>query len=182
MSGDIQTFIIGRRRVTVDYEELYDLIFDAPYEFCAWLLDNETWRDLDQVCWGFHIDHVQMLGEWAEQEVAKLPEEIRHPVDGTVRDIPTLLRYLAAALPWKVANYRYNKAQDAHGEHPPTIATEEAVRAAAKVLIDAALGYPPPYRDSMMRRTLAWTDYVDRAWLQGLHIPPPWGRRKGQPS
>lgn len=178
MSDDIETFIIGERRVTVDYEELYDLIFDAPYEFCAWLLEHEGWRDLDQVCWAFHIDHVQMLGEWAEQEVAKLPEEIRHPVDGTVRDIPTLLRYLAAALPWKVANKRFLDAQDEYESHAPTIANEEAVRAAGKDLLDAALGYPPPYRDVMVRRTLAWTDYVDRAWIQGLNIPPPWGRRR----
>jgi hypothetical protein len=27
-----------------------------------------------------------------------LPEEIRHPIEGTVRDMPSLIRFLAAAL------------------------------------------------------------------------------------
>jgi hypothetical protein len=89
--------------------------------------------------------------------------------------MPTLIRYLGAALPWKVANRKLDEAFMAHTEDAPTLATEEAVRAAAKNLIDAALDYPPPYRDDMVQRSLVWADFVDRAWLQGLNIPTPWG-------
>ena len=173
-----ETFHFGDREVTVDMNEFYDMIFEAPYDFCAWLLEHEAWRDLDQVCQGFHIDHVEMLGQWAAQEMAKLPKESRNLVDGTVKDLPTLLRFLAGACPWMVANDRLNQANFEHAEAAPTIASEEKVCAAAKSLIDAALGYPPPYRDCMVQRSLAWADFVDRRWLQGLNIPPPWGRPK----
>jgi len=98
------TFRFGEDRVTVVEDLYYDLIFDAPFAWCEWLLKHNGWRYLDEACWFLHPDHVKMLGDWATIEVEKLPEEIRHPIDGTVRDIPTLIRYLAAALPWKVAN------------------------------------------------------------------------------
>ena len=169
------SFLFGDHRVIVNSEAYYDLIFVAPYEWCQFLLDHNGWRYLDEACHVFHRDHVEMLAEWAAIEVEKLPEEIRHPIDGTVRDIPTLIRFLAAALPWKIANRKLDEAHMAYSEEAPTFASEQAVRSAAKDLIDAALEYPPPYRDNMVQRSLIWTDFVDRAWLQGLNIPTPWG-------
>jgi hypothetical protein len=175
MSADVpETFRFGDRRVTVDLNDFYDLLFEAPDEFCDWLLEHEAWRDLGEVCRCFHIDHVAMLGDWAARELAQLPEEIRHPVDGTVRDRSTLLRLLAGACPWMVANDKLNQARWDYDESAPTIAAEEAVRAAARDLIDAALGYPPPYRDGMVQQSMVWADFVDRRWLQGLNIPVPW--------
>ena len=175
----MDTLRFGKNRVTVDFYAYYDLIFFAPYEWCQFLLYHKGWCYPDEACCWFHDDHVDMLAEWAVIEAEKLPEEIRHPVDGTVRDIPTLIRYLAAALPWKVANRKLSDAHNDYADGAPTIAGEEAVRAAAKNLIDAALDYPPPYRDNMVRRSLIWTDFVDRAWLQGLNIPTPWGISRG---
>lgn len=169
------SFLFGDHRVTVTAEAYYDLIFFAPYEWCQFLLDHNGWRYLDEACHVFHRDHVKMLADWAAIEVEKLPEEIRHPKDGTVRDIPTLIRFLAAALPWKIANRKLDDAHNDYADGEPTFASEQAVRAAAKDLIDAALEYPPPYRDNMVQRSLIWTDFVDRAWLQGLNIPTPWG-------
>ncbi|HEY1768825.1 MAG TPA: hypothetical protein VGG02_01040 [Chthoniobacterales bacterium] len=167
------TFYFGEEVVTVDVNIFNDYIFEDPYRFCDWLLEYQGWRYLDHACENFHIDDVQMLATWAEAEAAKLPEEIRNPVDGTVHDLPTVVRFLAGALPWKLANHRFTDAYDVYLDEPPTIAGEEAVRAAAKELISAALGLPPPYRDSMVKRSLVWTDFVDRRWLQGLNIPPP---------
>lgn len=175
----LDTLHFGKHQVTVGFEAYYDLIFLAPYEWCQFLLDHDGWRYLDEACCWFHQDHVDMLADWATNEIEKQPEEIRHPIDGTVRDIPTLIRYLAAALPWKVANRKLDEAHNRHCDDVPTIASEEAVRAAAKDLINAALEYPPPYRDNMVQRSLIWTDFVDRAWLQGLNIPTPWGTRRG---
>lgn len=97
------SFRFGDHRVTVICEAYYDLIFFARYEWCQFLLDHNGWRYLDEACRSFHSDHVDMLTEWAAIELEKLPEEIRHPIDGTVRDMPTLIRFLAAALHWKVA-------------------------------------------------------------------------------
>jgi hypothetical protein len=170
-----ETFRFGDHRVTVIFEAYYDLIFYAPYVWCEFLLDHNGWRYLDEACICFHDDHVQMLAEWAATELEKLPEEIRQPIDGTVHDIPTLIRYLAAALSWKVANTKLGNAHNDYAEGEPTFAAQQVVRAAAKDLIDAALDYPPPYRDSMVQRSLMWADFVDRAWLQGLNIPTPWG-------
>ncbi len=169
------TFRFGTHQVTVSSDAYYDLIFYAPYDWCQFLLDHQGWRYLDDACQFFHQDHVAMLAEWAAIELEKLPEEIRRPIDGTVRDIPTLIRYLAAALAWKVANTKLGDAYDDYAEGEPTFAAKQAVRAAAMDLIDAALDYPSPYRDNMVQRSLMWTDFVDRAWLQGLNIPTPWG-------
>lgn len=183
MSDDVpRTFHFGDHYVTVDSNEFYDLIFEDPYGFCAWLLEHEGWCYLSQVCEEFHTDHVKMIGDWAEQEVKKLPEAIQHPQDGTVRDVPTLLRYLAGACHWIAANRRLDDANANYREDAPTIETEEAVRAAAKELIETALEYPPPYRDRMVQCSLAWADFVDRRWLQGLNIPPPWGSPKRPPQ
>jgi len=85
-----------------------------------------------------------------------------------------------ATLGWRRES-RWDSGQIVRGPFAGLSPTAPA-RAAAKDLIDAALGYPPPYRDNMMQRTLLWTDYVDRAYWQGWHIPPPWGRRKVGPS
>jgi hypothetical protein len=174
------TFHFGDRTVEVDFNDYYDLFFE-PYDYCDWLLEHHAWRNLDHACEGFHIDHVEMFGQWAAQEVAKLPEEYRNPVDGTVRDVPSLIRFLAGAFPWMVANHKLNQA-NAH-LHELDAEAEAAVRAAAKELIDAALGYPPPYRDNMVSRSMVWADFVDRRWLQGLRIPLPWAphRSAGDP-
>ena len=174
-----ETFRFGDHRVTITDDLYYDLIFNVPYAWCDWLLEHNGWRYLDEACRWLHPDHVKMLADWATTAVEKLPDEIRHPIDGTVHDVPTLIRYLAAALPWKVANRKLDEAHLRHGSDVPTIASEESVRAAAKDLIDAALEYPPPYRDNMVQRSLIWTDFIDRAWLQGLNIPTPWGTRRG---
>jgi hypothetical protein len=172
----LEEFRFGDRHVTISCDEYWDLVFPWPELFCEWLLANGGWRNLDEACWPLHPDHVQMLAEWAMKKAAKLPPELRQPVDGTVRDFGTLLRYLAAAFSWKAANHRLEQALNQYDESAPTIATEEAVREAGKALIDAALEYPPPYRDGMVRRSLAWADFVDRRWVQGLNIPPPWCR------
>lgn len=37
-------------------------------------------------------------------------------------------------------------------------ASEEAVRAAAKSLINTALGYAPPHREAIVQRSLVWTE------------------------
>lgn len=171
----MDTLHFGTNRVTVNSDGYCDLIFEDPYEWCQFLLDHDGWAYPDEACRWFHCDHVEMLAKWAVIEADKLPEEIRHPADGTVRDIPTLVRYLAAALSWKVANRKLSEANLEFENEAPTIEGEDKVRAAAKVLIDASLFYPPPYRDIMVQRSLVWADFVDRAWLQGLNIPPPWG-------
>ena len=176
----LDTFRFGGHQVTIRDDLYDDMIFFAQEAWCAWLLEHNGWRDLDEACRWLHPDHVAMLAEWATTEVEKLPEEIRHPKDGTVRDVPTLIRYLAAALPWKVANRKLDEAHIRHSSDVPTIVSEEAVRAAAKDLIDAALEYPPPYRDNMVQRSLIWTDFIDRAWLQGLNIPTPWGTSRSR--
>lgn len=175
MSADCShTFNFGGKHVIVDENDFYDLIFEDQYEFCRWLLRHDGWRYLDHACEMFHPNHVAMLGEWAIEACADLPDEIRNPVDGTVRDQSSLIRFLAGALPWMVANGKLTAAHNEYLAHAPTVAAEEAVRVAARDLIDAALGYPPPYREVMVRRSLVWADFVDRRWLQGLNIPPPW--------
>ena len=138
-----ETFRFGEHRVTITDDLYYDLIFNLPYAWCQFLLDHDGWGYLDEACCGFHQDHVDMLADWATMEAEKLPEKIRNPIDRTVRDIPTLIRYLAAALPWKVANRKLDEAHNRQCDDVPTIASEEAVRAAAKDLINAALEYPP---------------------------------------
>lgn len=140
----LDTFLFGGHQVTIRDDLYDDMIFFAQDAWCDWLLEHNGWRYLDEACRWLHPDHVQMLADWATTAVEKLPEEIRHPVDGTVHDVPTLIRYLAAALPWKVANRKLNEAHMRYGEGAPTIASEEAVRAAARDLIDAALEYPRP--------------------------------------
>ena len=178
----LEEFRFGDRRVTIGCDAYWDLVFPRPERFCEWLLANDGWRDLDEACVPLHPDHVEMLAEWAVKEAEKLPPELRQPVDGTVRSFGTLLRYLAGAFSWKAANHRLEKALNQYEDEAPTIETietietEEAVREAGKALIDAALEYPPPYRDGMVRRSLAWADFVDRCWVQGLNIPPPWCR------
>ena len=124
MSGPIlETFLFGDHRAILNFEAYYDLIFYAPYEWCQFLLDHGSWRNLDEACRLFHSDHVNMLADWATIEAEKPPEEIRHPIDGTVRNMPTLIRYLAAALPWKVANLKLDDAHMVYSEGAPTIAT-----------------------------------------------------------
>jgi hypothetical protein len=176
----LDTFQFGEHQVTIENYLYDDMIFFAQEAWCEWLLEHNGWRDLDEACRGLHPDHVKMLADWATIKVEKLPEEIRRPVDGTVRDAHTLIRYLAAALPWKVAYQKLDEAHIKYSEGAPTIASEEAVRAAAKNLIDAALEFPPPYRDNRVQRSLIWADFVDRAWLQGLNIPTPWGTSRSR--
>ena len=176
----LDTFLFGKQRVTISYDLYYDMIFFAQEAWCEWLLEYNGWRDLDEACRYLHPDHVEMLAYWATAEVEKLPEEIRRPVDGTVRDGQTLIRYLAAALPWKVAYQKLDEAYMKYSDGAPTIASEEVVRAAGKDLIDAALEFPPPYRDNRVQRSLIWADFVDRAWLQGLNIPTPWGTSRSR--
>ena len=144
MSPFIETLHFGKNRVEVDSEGYYDLIFYHQHDWCRFLLAHEGWRYLDEACRWFHPDHVEMLAHWAEKEAGQLPEAIRKPVDGTVRDLDTLIVFLAAALRYKVVHQQLEKALDRYGEGPPMLATEEAVRARIKDLIDAALEYPPP--------------------------------------
>jgi len=175
-SQHFEEFLFGDRRVTISCDAYWDMVFPRPERFCKWLLANDGWQDLDEACVPLHPDHVEMLAEWAVKETAKLPPELRQPADGTVRNLGTLVRYLAGAFSWKAANHRLEMAINQYDEGAPTIATEEAVREAGKALVDAALEYPPPYRDGMVQRSLVWADFVDRSWVQGLNIPPPWRR------
>lgn len=175
------TFQFGDHKVTVISDAYSDLVFYDPYGWCQFLLDHNGWAYIDEACRYFHYDHVAMFASWAVAEMEKLPSDVRNPPDGTVRCIPTLIRYLGAALPWKVANRNLDETLNDHQSDALTIAGEEAVRAAAKALINAALDYPHPYRDVMVRRSLVWADFVDRAWLQGLNIPTPWGTPRSQP-
>jgi hypothetical protein len=129
---DTETFRFGDYRAILNFEAYYDLIFYAPYEWCQFLLDYNNWRYLDEAGRSFHSDHVEMLADLATIEAEKLPEEIRHPIDGTARNMPTLIRYLAAALSWKVANTKLEEANNDYAEGEPTFAVKQAVRAAAR--------------------------------------------------
>ena len=174
------TFRLGSRVLLEDdYDAVLDRFFADPHEFVAWLLETEAWRDGDTL-WFVLQNYAQDFHGWLCRQRALLPPE---PPDAPAQphDPAWGLRMVTAVMGWLIARDAMDKAESDLMLNLGDPLNVERLRAASRAFEDAALDFPRAYLRQTGMRTVMWTDFVERRYVQGLNIPPPWGGPKRKP-
>jgi hypothetical protein len=175
------TFQAGSRVLAEeDYDAVLDRFFADPHEFVAWLLETEAWRDGDTL-WFVLQNYAQDFHGWLCRQRDQLPPEPPGEAREQPHDPAWGLRMLTAVMGWLIARDAYQTAENELIEHPGDPVLIERLRATQRALEEAVLDFPRAHRQSVGQRTVMWTDYSERRYVQGLNVPPPWGGPNRKP-
>lgn len=162
---------VGSQRHAVNATALTALWAADPETFLTWLEETRAFLDPSFLPLLFHPNELTLLHAWVRELRAALAAD---EDDGATRGRAALLVFLDGLLPWLDARRRLNEAICAQAEDPDDPAALADLRRAQRAFADAALGLPAPCRERAARSARAWADFVDRSWVAGLNVPPPW--------